>query len=151
MAPFIAKTLLALALVCACGIAEAANLPRRAFFGAATTASPRGPVVSKISPGGTAAALSLKDGDVVLEIGRRSIGQPRDIGDAMHAVLAGSRIRVAIARGTRQLRLSGIARGHPKNNIQAQRYRMAASLLEEDYCAIFSRARWASRAARSFF
>ena len=111
------------ALLCAFLFAELAfaaeDLPRRAFLGIAMAPDRQtapGATASQVIPGGTAAAIGLREGDVVVRANGRAIASPADLVAFASGLDEGMPVTVTIRRGGEEMRLSGSARPRPRES-----------------------------------
>jgi S1-C subfamily serine protease len=82
---------------------EADGSVRRAYLGVTTGVAPAGggARVRSVVPGGPAAGIGLRAGDVIVRIGREPVRTTADVGEAVFAARPGQRVRVEYRRGGR--------------------------------------------------
>ena len=109
------------ALLCAFLFAELAlaadDLPRRAFLGIAMAPDRQtapGATASQVITGGTAAAIGLREGDIVVRAGDRPIGSPADLVAFASGLDEGAPVTLTVRRGDEELQLTGPARPRPR-------------------------------------
>ena len=96
-----------------------ADLARRAFLGVAMPADRQtgsGATVGEVLAGGTAEAIRLQPGDVIVKAGERPVGAPAEV-IAYAATLRGpSPVTLTVRRGGRTFALRGRAREWPREH-----------------------------------
>lgn len=69
--------------------------------------------VTQVSPGTPAASCGLKQGDVLLQLGRKKITEPEDVFDASFYITAGEMVPITVMRGDEKLTFEAQADLHP--------------------------------------
>lgn len=69
--------------------------------------------VAQITAGTPAASCGLKEGDVLLQLGRKKITDPEDVFDASFYITAGEMVPITVMRGGKQITLEAQADLHP--------------------------------------
>ena len=114
MRPF--RFVLALAVALAAAAPATAALQRRALLGVAMAPDRQtgnGATVTGIVPGGTAEALGLRVGDLVVRAGQGAIARPADLVAYTATLHGGSPVVLTVRRGARQLVLRAPAVARP--------------------------------------
>jgi serine protease Do len=70
-------------------------------------------MVTQVGEDGPAAHAGLKEGDVLLQVGKKKITEPEDVFDASFYITAGDSIPITVMRGTQQMTLHVQAAMHP--------------------------------------
>jgi pimeloyl-ACP methyl ester carboxylesterase len=97
--------------------AAAVELPRRAFLGVSMPAdrqSPGGATVGEVIPGGTAAALGIRPGDVIVRAGDRPVSAPADVVAYASTLRGPAQVALTVRRDGRELALRGPAAEWPR-------------------------------------
>lgn len=109
--------LAASAIALALGAAPAAaHLPRRAQLGVTMPAAQQqgqGAGIGEVVPGGTAASLGLRAGDVITRINDRPVSRPSDVVIAVGSLFGGTPVAITVRRGTAETVLRGQAVARP--------------------------------------
>jgi pimeloyl-ACP methyl ester carboxylesterase len=107
---------LAVALMPLSMAATAADLPRKAALGVRVAAAPKGSsgsLASEVLPGGTAAAIGVHAGDIIVSAGGHSVAGPGDVVAYVATLNGGDRVSLTVSRNGKKLRLSGKAMPRP--------------------------------------
>jgi pimeloyl-ACP methyl ester carboxylesterase len=110
------RIVIALFALLAAGAPAAASLQRRAMLGvqmAPERQTGNGVTVTGIVPDGTAAALGVQVGDLVLRAGSGAIARPPDLVAYTGTLYGGSPVVLTVRRGDRELVLRGPAVARP--------------------------------------
>ena len=99
-------------LIATTAIAQQAASPQ-VGFGIGVEEDPQGPKVSNVMPGGTASAVGIQPGDILLQVGGRAITGPEVISQYVQGLKVGDRVTVLVRRDGRNVTLSGTARPAP--------------------------------------
>lgn len=119
----------ALALAFAAAVPTAASsggtdpLPRRVFLGANFAAAPEGARVESIVPGGSAARVGLRPGDVVVAVDGRPVTDVQGAVGAVGRARAGDRLSLSVLRDGRPQALSGRVAARPLETYPGARVR----------------------------
>jgi N-acetylneuraminic acid mutarotase len=71
--------------------------------------SPEGPRIASVVPGGTAAAIGMQPGDVLLQVGRQAVTGPQVIADYIQSLNVGDAVSIVVRREGRTVELTGKA------------------------------------------
>lgn len=96
--------------------AAADTLPRKGFLGIGMPPALQqgaGAVIGDVLPGGTAATLGLRPGDVVVEAGGEAVRGPAELAGYAAALTSGAPVTLKVRRGQRVLQLTGSAAARP--------------------------------------
>jgi pimeloyl-ACP methyl ester carboxylesterase len=110
------RFVLALAAALAAAAPAAAALPRRAMLGiqmAPDRQTGNGVTVTGLVPGGTAEALGLRTGDIVVRAGDAAVAHPPELAAYAVTLHGGDPVALTVRRGGRQLVLRGPAVARP--------------------------------------
>ena len=115
------SALMLLVSLIAAAPAGAADLPRRALLG--VTMAPdrqtgQGATVTQIVPGGTAEALGLREGDMIVRAGDRPIATPAELVSYAAALRSGMPVALTVRRCAQSLDLNATAAGWPLESYQ---------------------------------
>ena len=99
--------------------APAADLPRRASFGISMQQGPQASgraVVDQVFPGQTAAALGIRTGDVIVEVGGKPVDGPPAVVAYVGTLTAGDPVDLKLIRAGQEIRLAREAIGRPRES-----------------------------------
>jgi hypothetical protein len=91
----------------------AANAQPQVGLGIAIEEDPQGPKVGGVAPGGTAAAIGVQPGDILLRFGGKPISGPQSAGEYVQSLKVGSPVSITVKRGGRTIELKGKALARP--------------------------------------
>ncbi|MDQ3144257.1 MAG: PDZ domain-containing protein [Pseudomonadota bacterium] len=74
---------------------------------------PQGPVAASVAPGGTAAALDMRPGDIILQLGGKAVTGPGVLSEYVQGLKVGDPVSVLVRREGRDLELKGKAMARP--------------------------------------
>ena len=74
-------------------------------LGLAIEEDPQGPRVGAVAPGGTAASMGVRAGDVLLKFGGRPISGPQSASDYVRSLRAGDPVSITVGREGRTVEL----------------------------------------------
>jgi N-acetylneuraminic acid mutarotase len=77
-----------------------------------------GPTIVTVVPGGTAAALGIRPGDVLLQVGGRAVTGPQVVGEYVQSLKVGDPVSVRVRRDGRNVDLAGNAMARPAGSPQ---------------------------------
>lgn len=113
-----AYRILAAAIVAALAGAPAAAAEQGAApavaLGVGMENRPDGIRVARVFPGGTAAAIGVQEGDVILQVGGRAATGPEVVGQYVSGLAVGDPVSVQISRDGRTVELTGRALARPE-------------------------------------
>jgi hypothetical protein len=89
-------------------------------LGIAAEADPEGPKITTVTPGGTAAALGVQPGDILLQVGGQAVTGSEVIAQYLQGLKVGDPVSVTVRREGRTVELSGTARARPEGAPTAQ-------------------------------
>lgn len=99
-----------LALVPLAGVSAQAAPSPQVFFGIRPgDARTPGATVSEVSPGGTAAELGLRAGDVIVWMNGEVIASTEEMIERIRQLAVGDAVNLRVRRGTETVELNGIA------------------------------------------
>ena len=75
---------------------------------------PQGPKIVSIVPGGTAAAIGMQPGDILLQVGGRAITAPQVVSEYLQTLRVGDPVSIAVRRDGRTVQLTGKAVARPE-------------------------------------
>jgi Kelch motif/PDZ domain/Galactose oxidase, central domain len=87
----------------------AAAAQPQAGLGLAIEEDPQGPKVGAVAPGGTAAAIGVKPGDVLLQFGGRPVSGPQAASEYVQSLKVGDPVSIIVRRQGRTIELTGRA------------------------------------------
>ena len=90
----------------------AAALPQ-VGLGIALDEDPRGPKVGAVAPGGTAAAIGVRPGDILLQFGGKPISGPQSAGEYVQGLKVGDPVLITVQREGQTIELKGKALARP--------------------------------------
>jgi pimeloyl-ACP methyl ester carboxylesterase len=96
--------------------APAADLPRKALLGIRLAPAPEGSpgvLAAEAIPGGTAAALGLRNGDLIVRAGGKAVSKPAEVVAYAATLRGGDRAELTVRRQGKELTLTGKARPKP--------------------------------------
>lgn len=76
--------------------------------------APEGATITMVAPGSTAAALGMRAGDVLLQVGGRPVTGPQVVTEYVQSLNVGDPVSVLVRRDGRTLELTGKALARPK-------------------------------------
>lgn len=82
-------------------------------LGLAIEEDPQGPKVGAVAPGGTAAAIGVRPGDILLQFGGRPITGPQSASEYVQRLNVGDPVSVTVRRDGRTIELTGRALARP--------------------------------------
>ena len=82
-------------------------------FGVGLEEDSQGPRIASVLPGGTAAAIGIRPGDILLQVGGRAVTGPQVIGQYVQSLKVGDRVSVLVRREGRNVELTGKAVAGP--------------------------------------
>jgi N-acetylneuraminic acid mutarotase len=91
----------------------AAKAPPSVGLGVGLEDDPAGPRVAAVAPGGTAAAIGLRPGDILVQVGAKAVTGSQVIGDYVRSLKVGDRVSVLVRRDGRTVELTGKAVAPP--------------------------------------
>ncbi len=91
----------------------ASSAPPAVSLGVGIEEDPAGPRIAAVAPGGTAAALGMQAGDVLLQVGGRPVTGPQAINDYLQTLKVGDRVTALVRRAERNVALTGRAMPRP--------------------------------------
>lgn len=94
--------------------ATAATAPPPVGLGVGIEESPEGVTIGNVLPGGTAAAIGMRPGDILLRVGGRAVAGPQAVTEYVQSLKVGDRISVLVRRDGRTMELTGNALARPK-------------------------------------
>jgi serine aminopeptidase S33 family/PDZ domain-containing protein len=118
------KPFLAVLALLATAPAAAAALPRRAQLGIVMPPALQqglGAAIGEVVTGGTAAAMGLRAGDVIVRIGDAPVARPTDLGPALARFFGGTPLRLTVRRGGRERVLHGTGIERPRDSYPGAR------------------------------
>ncbi len=74
---------------------------------------PQGPVVASVAPGGTAAAVDMRPGDIILQLGGKAVTGPAVLSEYVQGLKVGDPVSVLVRREGRDIELKGKAMARP--------------------------------------
>ncbi|HEX6604320.1 MAG TPA: alpha/beta fold hydrolase [Sphingomicrobium sp.] len=96
--------------------ATGANLPRKAALAVRLGPAPQGTsgaLAVEVFPGGTASAIGLRNGDLVVSAGGRPVTRSADLVAYASSLHAGEKVEITVRRDGRDVRLGGKAKPRP--------------------------------------
>ncbi len=87
--------------------------PPAVSLGVGMEDDPAGPKIAAIAPGGTAAAIGMQPGDILLQLGGRPITGPQVVTDYLRSLRVGDCVSVLVRRAGRTIELTGSAMARP--------------------------------------
>jgi hypothetical protein len=91
----------------------AATAQPQVGLGIAIEEDPQGPRVGGVAPGGTAAAIGVQPGDILLQFGGKAIGGPQAATEYVQGLKVGDPVSITVKRGGRTVELKGKALARP--------------------------------------
>ena len=82
-------------------------------LGVAIEEDPQGPKVGGVAPGGTAAAMGVRPGDILLQFGGKSITGPQSAGEYVQGLKVGDPVSITVKRDGRTIELNSTALARP--------------------------------------
>ena len=92
---------------------SAATAQPQVGLGIAIDEDPQGPKVGAVAPGGTAAALGVQPGDILLQFGGKPISGPQSASEYVQSLKVGDPVSITVKRGGRTIELKGKALARP--------------------------------------
>jgi pimeloyl-ACP methyl ester carboxylesterase len=111
-----ASLLAAIALFATSGTTAAADLQRRASLGLQLTPVPEGSsgaMSAKVFPGGTAEAIGVHEGDLIVNAADHRVAGPADVVAYVTTLRSGDRVELTVRRAGKEIELAGKARPRP--------------------------------------
>ena len=93
--------------------AAAATAQPQVGLGIAIDDDPQGPKVGGLAPGGTAAAIGVRPGDILLQFGGKPITGPESASQYVQTLKVGDPVSITVRRDGRTLELKGKALARP--------------------------------------
>lgn len=87
--------------------------PPAVALGVGMADAPEGAAITMVAPGGTAAALGMRAGDVLLRLGGRAVTEPQVVSEYVRSLNVGDPVSVLVRRDGRTLELTGKALARP--------------------------------------
>lgn len=75
---------------------------------------PEGVVIANVVPGGTAAAIGMRPGDILLQVGGKAVTGPQAVSEYVQSLKVGDRLSVLVRREGRTMELTGKALARPE-------------------------------------
>ena len=91
----------------------AATAQPQVGLGLAIEDEPQGPTVSRVAPGGTAAALGVLPGDILVDLGGRPVTGPQTASEYVQSLKVGDPVSIGVKRNGRTIELTGKALARP--------------------------------------
>ena len=82
-------------------------------LGLAIEEEPQGPTVGGVAPSGTAAALGVQPGDILVEFGGRPVAGPQTASEYVQSLKVGDPVSIVVKRDGRTIELKGKALARP--------------------------------------
>ena len=82
-------------------------------LGIAIDEDPQGPKVGAVAPGGTAAAIGVRPGDILLQFGGKPISGPQSASEYLQTLKVGDPVSITVRRAGRTIELKGSALARP--------------------------------------
>ena len=82
-------------------------------LGIAIDEDPQGPKVGAVVPGGTAAAIGVRPGDILLQFGGRPVSGPQSASEYVQGLQVGDPVSITVRRDGRTVELTGRALARP--------------------------------------
>ena len=82
-------------------------------LGLAIDDEPQGPTVGGVAPGGTAAAIGVQPGDILVEFGGRPVTGPQSASEYVQSLKVGDAVSIVVKRNGRPMELKGKAQARP--------------------------------------
>jgi len=96
--------------------AFARDLPRKATLGIRMAPAPQGSsgvLVSQVLPGGTATAIGVRDGDLILSAGGHPVTRSNEVAAYASTLRGGDKVDLTVSRAGKQVQLKGTAKPLP--------------------------------------
>lgn len=94
--------------------APAAKAPPVVGLGVGMEEGPDGPVIAGVMPGGTGAAIGIRPGDVLLQVGGKAVTGPQVVSEYLQALKVGDPVTMRVRREGRDVALTGKAVARPE-------------------------------------
>ena len=91
----------------------AANAQPQVGLGIALEEDPQGPKVGGVAPGGTAASIGVRSGDILLQLGQGSVRGAESVSDYVRMLKVGDPVSITVKRDGRTIELKGKALPRP--------------------------------------
>jgi N-acetylneuraminic acid mutarotase len=98
----------------------AANAPPAVGLGVGLEENAEGARIASVAPGGTAAAIGVRPGDILLQVGGRPVTGPEAVGAYVQSLKVGDPVAVVVKRDGRNVELTGRAMARPAGSATAQ-------------------------------
>ncbi|HZG47727.1 MAG TPA: kelch repeat-containing protein [Allosphingosinicella sp.] len=98
----------------------AATTQSSVMLGVAIDDGPEGPVIISVAPGGTAAAIGVRPGDTLLQMGGKAVTGGEVVTAYVQSLKAGDPVSVLVKRDGRNVELTGRAVARPAGSAAAQ-------------------------------
>lgn len=92
----------------------AATAPPPVGLGVGIEDGPEGVIIANVVPGGTAAAIGIRPGDILLQVGGRAVTGPQVVSEYVQSLRAGDGVSVLVRREGRSFELTGKAMPRPE-------------------------------------
>jgi hypothetical protein len=93
--------------------APAAKAQPPVGLGVGMEEDPEGARVLSVAPGGTAAAMGMRAGDILVEVGGKKVTGPEVVGEYVQGLVVGDRVSIMVRREGRIVDLEGTAMARP--------------------------------------
>ncbi|HEV2079545.1 MAG TPA: kelch repeat-containing protein [Allosphingosinicella sp.] len=97
-----------------------ANAQPPVGLGVGIEGGPEGQRIASIVPGGTGAAIGIRPGDILLQVGGRPVNGPEAIGEYVQSLKVGDPVSVLVRRDGRNVELTGRALARPAGSATGQ-------------------------------
>jgi hypothetical protein len=95
------------------GQPAAAKAPPPVGLGVGIEEGPEGATIANVVPGGTAAAIGMRPGDVLVQVGGKAVTGPEAVSGYVQSLKVGDRVSVRVRREGRTVELTGKAVARP--------------------------------------